>query len=555
MSKVFKILLMLLALSSLAIAQADWILNITLQKGTTSIPLVIGGATTATDGFDATWDLLSPPPPPSTTDYFAYLEIVDPLFTMLTRDVRGWVSPYSVPIEWKIRIMNSGGTQTTITWNQAEVPAYDYFYMTGSTTINMRTASSATFTGDGTAYVRYSQAVSQLLTLNAGWNMISSYIDPPDSTLPTLLGPLGSHLTIAKNNSGQVYWPAYSINTIGKWKPLQGYKCYLTTLDLLTFTGDPLIPELTPITLVLGWNTVAYLHTSALSPPTALASIVSDLTIAKNNAGQVYWPAYGINTIGNMQPGQGYQIYVTAAVNLTYPASTLPKEARPAVTSLPSCVHFAGSKQLTGSNAILIWRELPFADGDEIAAIDGTFQMVGSGVVHSGQALLVVWGDDEATAIKDGAGANEALLLRHWSRNENVETMLSPARITDALAGQPFAGEIHYGQDCALILEGIQGGDNSLPSEYQLAQNYPNPFNPTTEISFRVPKAEWVKLAIFNTKGEIVRILIDKTVANGAHSLRWDGIDDSGRSMPGGIYFLRMSCNSFEKVIKMSFIR
>lgn len=555
MSIACRLLMMILTLWSLAFAQADWILNINLQNGTTSIPLTIGGAPTATDGFDAAFDLLSPPPPPSTTDYFAYLEIIDPLFTMVTSDIRGWVSPYSASIEWTIRIMNSGGAQTTITWNQAQVPANGNFFTVGGTTVNMRTASSTTFSGDGAVYIRYSQAASQTLTLNAGWNMISSYIDPPDSTLPTLLGPLGSYLTIAKDNGGQVYWPAYGINTIGKWKPLQGYKCYLTEANELTFTGDQLAPESTPIPLTLGWNTVAYLRTSALSSPLALASIVTQLIIAKNMAGGVYWPQYNINTIGNMLPGQGYQIYVTAAVNLSYPANGLSKEALSPVTTLPGCIHFAANKQLTGSNAILLWQDLNFSDGDEIAVFTDDGKLAGSGVIQNGRVFLTVWGDDSLTEFKDGAKENEALSLRHWSRENDRERMLVPSSILNALSGQILNDGIRFVQDCVLVLEGVLGTDNNLPVEYNLAQNYPNPFNPTTEISFSVPKADWVKLGIYNIKGELVRILIDKTVAIGAHSLRWNGMDDSGRSMPGGIYFLRMSCSSFEKVVKMSFIR
>ena len=32
------------------------------------------------------------------------------------------------------------------------------------------------------------------------------------------------------------------------------------------------------------------------------------MKILKNSVGDVYWPEFGLNSIGNMSPGEGYQI-------------------------------------------------------------------------------------------------------------------------------------------------------------------------------------------------------------------------------------------------------
>ena len=40
----------------------------------------------------------------------------------------------------------------------------------------------------------------------------------------------------------------------------------------------------------------------------------------KNNAAEVYWPEFGFNGIGNLIPGQGYQIKVSEGYSgFTYP--------------------------------------------------------------------------------------------------------------------------------------------------------------------------------------------------------------------------------------------
>ena len=36
-----------------------------------------------------------------------------------------------------------------------------------------------------------------------------------------------------------------------------------------------------------------------------MSPVVNDLIIVKDEAGSVYWPMFGLNSIGNMCPGKG----------------------------------------------------------------------------------------------------------------------------------------------------------------------------------------------------------------------------------------------------------
>ena len=397
--------------------------------------------------------------------------------------------------------------------------------------------------------------LTQDIVLPTGWSMISSYLSPQEPLLSTMMAGISGQMTLMKNGAGQVYWPAFGINNIGSWNSRHGYQIHMQSAQTLSITGTPVQPESTPIALIQGWNIAAYLRTSAMPVQTALAGISGDMILAKNGAGQVYWPAFGINTIGSMQPGQGYQMYLTRAATLTYPSNSLLKDA-PANGVVPQvCRHYAGGPSRTGSNGIILWRGLPFADGDEVAVLDNCGEAVGNGVVRNNQVLLVVWGDDIVTERKDGAFKDEKLSLRYWSGSEDLEIEVAAAQIVNATTGQQLSGGIRYAQDIALVLEGVQGIENTLPVEYELAQNYPNPFNPATEIRFSQPEKERVRLVIYNIKGECVRRLLDKTTVAGTHTLIWDGLDDHGRMMSGGIYFLKMSCLAYSKVIKMSLIK
>jgi len=78
--------------------------------------------------------------------------------------------------------------------------------------------------------------------------------------------------------------------------------------------------------------------------------------------------------------------------------------------------------------------------------------------------------------------------------------------------------------------------ESGIPGDYLLSQNYPNPFNPTTEITFALPKAETVKLSIYNTSGHLIRTLVNGLYSEGFHTVMWNATDESGSRVTSGMY-------------------
>jgi hypothetical protein len=93
------------------------------------------------------------------------------------------------------------------------------------------------------------------------------------------------------------------------------------------------------------------------------------------------------------------------------------------------------------------------------------------------------------------------------------------------------------------------------PNDFALKQNYPNPFNPATQISYTLPQAAHVKLAIYNLQGQEIKTLVDKWQSAGAKSVIWDGTDNRAREMTSGIYFYRLRAGAFRKTQKMILMR
>jgi len=93
------------------------------------------------------------------------------------------------------------------------------------------------------------------------------------------------------------------------------------------------------------------------------------------------------------------------------------------------------------------------------------------------------------------------------------------------------------------------------PVSFTLLQNYPNPFNNSTKIIFRLPQAGYVEIELFNILGKKIAILLGSFLPAGEHSITWLGYDDTGRSVPSGIYFYRFMCNGFTETRKLILAR
>ncbi|NQV19721.1 MAG: right-handed parallel beta-helix repeat-containing protein [Armatimonadetes bacterium] len=90
---------------------------------------------------------------------------------------------------------------------------------------------------------------------------------------------------------------------------------------------------------------------------------------------------------------------------------------------------------------------------------------------------------------------------------------------------------------------------DTFPACVSLHRNYPNPFNPTTTISFSIPEESKVDLSIYNIKGQKVRNLVSDDFKKGIHSVIWNGVDESGKSIASGVYFYKLNVNGITKQI------
>lgn len=85
---------------------------------------------------------------------------------------------------------------------------------------------------------------------------------------------------------------------------------------------------------------------------------------------------------------------------------------------------------------------------------------------------------------------------------------------------------------------------NNAPEQITLKQNYPNPFNPTTTIKYSVQNNQTILIEIFNSLGQKIKTLVNRTHTPGEHSIFWNGQNDEGAGLPSGIYYYQFIAGS-----------
>lgn len=99
-----------------------------------------------------------------------------------------------------------------------------------------------------------------------------------------------------------------------------------------------------------------------------------------------------------------------------------------------------------------------------------------------------------------------------------------------------------------------------MPKVFELSQSRPNPFTYNATIRYQIRATErgdgtHVSLRVYDVTGKLVRTVVDKEEEPGYKSVIWDGRDDSGRAVPGGIYFYRLQADRFISTRKAVLVR
>lgn len=95
------------------------------------------------------------------------------------------------------------------------------------------------------------------------------------------------------------------------------------------------------------------------------------------------------------------------------------------------------------------------------------------------------------------------------------------------------------------------------PALVYLSPSEPNPFSGSTSIRYVIPGwAEGpVALRIYDLVGRLVRTLVQAPRPAGSHAVTWDGTDQAGVPVAGGVYFYQLALNGETQTRRVILVR
>ena len=385
--------------------------------------------------------------------------------------------------------------------------------------------------GDRYEVCEFSTEKCFTLALMNGWNLISWNISMIKSVEDFIADqPSGDCIDVILgfDNGGLTYDPDYpQYSTLHTMDYFHGYWVMTDCPTELTYCAGPIDPN-NSIYLYQGWNLISYWPETILSVEDALTSVYSDLLVALgfDGVGLTWLPSGGRNnTLTEMAPGYGYWAKVSEGQFLIYPGFMVPgfaakPAARPLVKDIVptrSWVSVFGHDLTVDGQAVSAGSEL------DVYTSEGT--LCGS-AVYNGNLLKFtpVYGREANSAAYPESGD----------------------KLTVTVDGTPVYPEITWTEhgdriELGELTTAAGKGSPSVPGTYQLAQNYPNPFNPETVISFALPEAGPVEIAVFNMLGQKVMTLVNDYYEAGTYEVNWRAVDDSGSRVSSGVYLYRLT--------------
>jgi hypothetical protein len=139
--------------------------------------------------------------------------------------------------------------------------------------------------------------------------------------------------------------------------------------------------------------------------------------------------------------------------------------------------------------------------------------------------------------------------------DENLLAQSDTSKFTDYL-GNISSPSVYYritavdsqynesqpGNEIAVTITGVEQ-DIQILRDYILYQNFPNPFNPSTKIGYEIKERAYVKLMVYDIKGELISVLVNKEQESGYYEVEFNvgnGLPSVPNNLASGIYLYRI---------------
>ncbi len=411
--------------------------------------------------------------------------------------------------------------------------------LTDSTVIYLSVTDSTGCTGSDSVLIGSKQTINQ----KSGWGYFSTYLLPFDynnKTVPDyFIGQgLTSQVIILKNEVSAFFWPQYTFNSNNEFfYPGKAYQTNMNSEHDLFLMGRLACPEDHLIEKIPSWSYIGYLRTAESSIVNELSSVSQNVILVKEENGLIYWPQYGTNMIGNMIPGEGYQIKVDTTISFNFSNNDNNFGTKSEVHRTEwTFEHFTDDNNLFTTEFMVLmipyesWDEVP-EYGSEIGLIGESGQLVGRAIFEGDHTAFVVYGDNLYTETEEGLSESEEFTVAIWNPILKATKSL---KITEWEKGNE---QYEKGKVC-IAGKSIEDEINLEYGGEFLVECYPNPSSGKFNINILSPVEDIVRINLFNLNGQLV-FSSELKIIVGKQQLTFDGSTYS----PGS-YSMQITCSS-----------
>ena len=347
----------------------------------------------------------------------------------------------------------------------------------------------------------------------------------------------------------------------------EGYKVFLLGAGSQDFTVEGMAVDLSTMLSLdpYTFNMLGFLPQECMNTSDVFAGYEESVLVVKSDDSDYYVPAFGVETLSEMCPGEGYSVFLNGAdaIDFMYPLDDdLTLVTHEFINDYKLEAH-RDDVALTGESHLVLFESISgeVQEGDILRAYDND-QLVGSINIleaHINGMMpidLVAHGSVDLSAydgpVLDGYLEGDAIKIALYSKSKGYELQVKPNFDTDYSLAYGIKAQFSVGN--AVVMD-----ESYEVTEFKLAQNYPNPFNPTTTIQYNVAEEGIVNLQIYDITGRLVKTLVDNQFrtpgSTAGYTVTWNGLDDRGQKVSAGLYIYRLQSGTMSMTNKMILLK
>jgi len=312
---------------------------------------------------------------------------------------------------------------------------------------------------------------------------------------------------------------------------------------------------------------LGYLPQECWSTDVIFADYQDDVLVVKDDGSNYYVPAFGVATLSEMCPGEGYSVFLNGAggLDFTYGSGALANTDSDPIDEKNKLRSQRDDVTPTGESHLIILEELlgEVQEGDILRAyangkLVGSVNIIPAHLTGEYTLSLPAIGSVDlseygAASLDHGYDIADAIDIRLYSKSKGMELKI------DRNLDKDYALTYGTGPKMSVVITAEVQNTPAIPTAFKLEQNHPNPFNPSTTISYNIEQSGYVNLKVYDVMGRLVRTLVDNQYVSAGYetgySVVWNGLDDHGQKASAGLYIYRLQSGAMSMTNKMILLK